>query len=51
MKHIFTNNEDLKIFYFSCTATLKASDFTEVSRAMCQFITTSTILDNGTQVG
>lgn len=31
-------------------AILKASDFAEVDRAECQFITTATILENGSQV-
>lgn len=32
------------------TAILKDSDFSEVDRAECQFTTTATVLDNGTQV-
>lgn len=31
-------------------AILKDSDYTEVDRAECQFTTTGTVLDNGTQV-
>lgn len=33
-----------------CIAILKDSQFTEVDRAECQFSTTATVLDNGTQV-
>ncbi|KAK3129657.1 hypothetical protein QOZ80_6BG0482940 [Eleusine coracana subsp. coracana] len=36
---------------YRCTAILKASNFSEVDRGECQFSTTSTILNNGTQVG
>uniref|UniRef100_M4FIF5 Generative cell specific-1/HAP2 domain-containing protein n=1 Tax=Brassica campestris TaxID=3711 RepID=M4FIF5_BRACM len=35
---------------YICTAILKDSQFNEVDRAECQFSTTATILDNGTQV-
>ncbi|CAH8343150.1 unnamed protein product [Eruca vesicaria subsp. sativa] len=35
---------------YICTAILKDSQFSEVDRAECQFITTATVLDNGTQV-
>ncbi|XP_020114821.1 protein HAPLESS 2 isoform X1 [Ananas comosus] len=35
---------------YRCAAILKASDFTEVDRAECQFTTTATILDNGSQI-
>ncbi|ONK59192.1 uncharacterized protein A4U43_C08F3930 [Asparagus officinalis] len=35
---------------YECAAILKASDFSEVDRAECQFTTTATILDNGTQI-
>ncbi|CAA7018294.1 unnamed protein product [Microthlaspi erraticum] len=35
---------------YVCTAILKDSQFSEVDRAECQFSTTATILDNGTQV-
>lgn len=35
---------------FLYAAILKAADFSEVDRAECQFTTTATILDNGTQV-
>lgn len=35
---------------YECTAILKASDFSEVDRAECQFTTTATILDNGSQI-
>ncbi|KAJ4774800.1 Protein HAPLESS 2 [Rhynchospora pubera] len=35
---------------YECSAILKASDFAEVDRAECQFTTTATVLDNGTQV-
>jgi hypothetical protein len=31
-------------------AILKDSDYSEVDRAECQFTTTGTVLDNGTQV-
>lgn len=31
-------------------AILKDSDFSEIDRAECQFTTTATVLDNGTQV-
>lgn len=31
-------------------AILKDSDFNEIDRAECQFTTTATVLDNGTQV-
>ncbi|KAL8170399.1 hypothetical protein V2J09_022203 [Rumex salicifolius] len=34
----------------TCIAILKDSDFQEVDRADCQFTTTATVLDNGTQV-
>ncbi|GMN32298.1 hypothetical protein TIFTF001_003601 [Ficus carica] len=34
---------------YVCVAILKDSDYNEVDRAECQFATTSTILDNGTQ--
>lgn len=37
-------------FEFECTAILKDSEYKEVDRAECQFSTTSTVLDNGTQV-
>lgn len=33
------------------TAILKDSDFSEVDRAECQFTTTATVIDNGSQVG
>ncbi|KAI0495217.1 hypothetical protein KFK09_025367 [Dendrobium nobile] len=35
---------------YECAAILKASDFTEVDRAECQFTTTATVLDNGSQI-
>ncbi|KAJ4885519.1 Protein HAPLESS 2 [Raphanus sativus] len=35
---------------YMCTAILKDSHFSEVDRAECQFSTTATVLDNGTQV-
>ncbi|KAJ0243171.1 Protein HAPLESS 2 [Hirschfeldia incana] len=35
---------------YMCTAILKDSQFSEVDRAECQFSTTATVLDNGTQV-
>ncbi|XP_078178775.1 protein HAPLESS 2-like isoform X1 [Carex rostrata] len=35
---------------YQCSAILKASNFAEVDRAECQFTTTATVLDNGTQV-
>ncbi|CAH2071258.1 unnamed protein product [Thlaspi arvense] len=35
---------------YLCTAILKDSQFSEVDRAECQFSTTATVLDNGTQV-
>ncbi|KAK1296670.1 Protein HAPLESS 2 [Acorus calamus] len=34
---------------YECTAILKASDFSEIDRSVCQFSTTATVLDNGTQ--
>ncbi|XP_027193351.1 protein HAPLESS 2 isoform X2 [Cicer arietinum] len=34
---------------YSCAAILKDSDYSEVDRAECQFTTTGTVLDNGTQ--
>ncbi|KAG8057481.1 hypothetical protein GUJ93_ZPchr0002g26555 [Zizania palustris] len=34
-----------------CAAILKASDSSELDRAECQFSTTATVLDNGTQIG
>ncbi|XP_027362592.1 protein HAPLESS 2 [Abrus precatorius] len=42
-------NTDQASKYF-CAAILKDSDYNEVDRAECQFATTATILDNGTQV-
>uniref|UniRef100_A0A453LDF2 Generative cell specific-1/HAP2 domain-containing protein n=1 Tax=Aegilops tauschii subsp. strangulata TaxID=200361 RepID=A0A453LDF2_AEGTS len=36
---------------YRCSAILKASDFSELDRAECQFSTTATVLDNGTQIG
>ncbi|XP_029126042.1 protein HAPLESS 2 isoform X2 [Cajanus cajan] len=41
-------NTDQASKYF-CIAILKDSDYNEVDRAECQFATTSTILDNGTE--
>ncbi|OWM71996.1 hypothetical protein CDL15_Pgr017879 [Punica granatum] len=35
---------------YVCAAILKDSDFSEVDRAECQFSTTATVLDNGTQI-
>ncbi|CAH9147814.1 unnamed protein product [Cuscuta epithymum] len=35
---------------YLCSAILKGSDFSEVDRAECQFSTTATTLDNGTQI-
>nr|BAE71142.1 generative cell specific-1 [Lilium longiflorum] len=35
---------------YECAAILKASDFSEVDRADCQFTTTATILDDGSQI-
>ncbi|XP_010538793.1 PREDICTED: protein HAPLESS 2 isoform X2 [Tarenaya hassleriana] len=35
---------------YMCTAILKDSQFSEVDRAECQFSTTSTILENGSQI-
>ncbi|KAL5727659.1 Transcriptional activator [Ranunculus cassubicifolius] len=35
---------------YLCSAILKDSDFSEVDRAECQFTTTATILDNGSQI-
>ncbi|KAJ0594451.1 putative generative cell specific-1/HAP2 domain-containing protein [Helianthus annuus] len=35
---------------YMCTAILKDSDFKETDRAECQFTTTATVLDNGTQL-
>ncbi|GAB2262690.1 hypothetical protein Droror1_Dr00003687 [Drosera rotundifolia] len=35
---------------YACSAILKDSEFNEVDRAECQFTTTATILDNGTQI-
>ncbi|KAI3414678.1 HAP2-GCS1 domain-containing protein [Psidium guajava] len=34
---------------YACAAILKDSDFSEVDRAECQFSTTATVLDNGSQ--
>ncbi|XP_028767528.1 protein HAPLESS 2 [Neltuma alba] len=42
-----TTNQAAKYF---CAAILKDSDYTEVDRAECQFTTTATVLDNGSQV-
>ncbi|KAF7060054.1 hypothetical protein CFC21_066879 [Triticum aestivum] len=36
---------------YRCSAILKGSDFSELDRAECQFSTTATVLDNGTQIG
>ncbi|XP_061337271.1 protein HAPLESS 2 [Gastrolobium bilobum] len=41
-------NTDQASKYF-CAAILKDSDYSEVDRAECQFTTTTTVLDNGTQ--
>ncbi|GFP85169.1 protein hapless 2 [Phtheirospermum japonicum] len=35
---------------YACTAILKDSDFGEVDRAECQFTTTATVLENGSQI-
>ncbi|KAL8524427.1 hypothetical protein ACS0TY_014132 [Phlomoides rotata] len=35
---------------YACSAILKDSDFSEVDRAECQFTTTATVLDNGSQI-
>ncbi|KAJ4950041.1 hypothetical protein NE237_026873 [Protea cynaroides] len=35
---------------YVCAAILKDSDFSEVDRAECQFTTTATVLDNGSQI-
>ncbi|KAL2544019.1 Protein HAPLESS 2 [Forsythia ovata] len=35
---------------YVCAAILKDSDFSEVDRAECQFTTTTTVLDNGSQI-
>ncbi|GAB4835882.1 Transcriptional activator [Ancistrocladus abbreviatus] len=35
---------------YACSAILKDSEFNEVDRAECQFTTTATVLDNGTQI-
>lgn len=35
---------------YICAAILKDSDFSEVDRAECQFSTTATVLDNGSQI-
>ncbi|XP_023550534.1 protein HAPLESS 2 [Cucurbita pepo subsp. pepo] len=35
---------------YVCSAILKDADFSEVDRAECQFATTSTVLDNGSQI-
>ncbi|KAG0493604.1 hypothetical protein HPP92_004598 [Vanilla planifolia] len=35
---------------YECAAILKDSDFTEVDHAECQFATTATVLDNGSQI-
>lgn len=44
-------NKKMVCFFFSvCVAILKDSHFSEVDRAECQFSTTATVLDNGTQV-
>ncbi|XP_051188948.1 protein HAPLESS 2 isoform X1 [Lolium perenne] len=36
---------------YRCTTILKGSDFSELDRAECQFATTATVFDNGTQIG
>uniref|UniRef100_A0ACD5YD04 Uncharacterized protein n=1 Tax=Avena sativa TaxID=4498 RepID=A0ACD5YD04_AVESA len=36
---------------YRCTTILKGSDFSELDRAECQFATTATVIDNGTQIG
>ncbi|KAK4262727.1 hypothetical protein QN277_028252 [Acacia crassicarpa] len=41
-----TTNQAAK---YICAAILKDSDYNEVDRAECQFTTTATVLDNGTQ--
>ncbi|KAL5098895.1 hypothetical protein RYX36_003222 [Vicia faba] len=46
---IYPNNDQAS--KYSCAAILKDSDYTEVDRAECQFTTTGTVLDNGTQKG
>lgn len=40
----------LRIKTCNVAAILKDSDFQEADRAECQFTTTATVLDNGTQV-
>ncbi|KAK4422671.1 protein HAPLESS 2 [Sesamum alatum] len=35
---------------YACAAILKDSDFSEVDRAECQFTTTATVLENGSQI-
>ncbi|RWW17689.1 hypothetical protein GW17_00018366, partial [Ensete ventricosum] len=36
--------------FFSCAAILKGSDFSVLDQAECQFTTTATVLENGSQV-
>ncbi|KAG8382288.1 hypothetical protein BUALT_Bualt05G0061200 [Buddleja alternifolia] len=35
---------------YACSAILKDSDFSEVDRAECQFTTTATVIENGSQI-
>ncbi|KAG9447958.1 hypothetical protein H6P81_014086 [Aristolochia fimbriata] len=42
-----TTNQAAK---YECTAILKDSNFNEIDRATCQFVTTATVLVNGTEV-
>uniref|UniRef100_A0A803KME1 Generative cell specific-1/HAP2 domain-containing protein n=1 Tax=Chenopodium quinoa TaxID=63459 RepID=A0A803KME1_CHEQI len=56
MKPEEVGNRSFKIYLtsdqaskYACSAILKDSEFNEVDRAECQFTTTATVLDNGTQ--
>nr|XP_010940961.1 protein HAPLESS 2 [Elaeis guineensis] len=46
--YIYLNTDQASKYH--CAAILKASDFAEVDRAECQFTTTATILENGSQI-
>ncbi|KAJ3692722.1 hypothetical protein LUZ60_011817 [Juncus effusus] len=46
--HLHSNTDQAA--NYKCSAILKASDFSEADRAECQFSTTTTVFDNGTQV-
>ncbi|KAL9328673.1 hypothetical protein ACSQ67_003676 [Phaseolus vulgaris] len=44
---LYPSNDQASKYF--CAAILKDSDYNEVDRAECQFATTATVLDNGTQ--